>query len=385
MRRLPYATGYFHFASEPAIRLAARLAELAPGDLNHAFFTHGGSDAVDSAVKIVRSYFNTIGKPTKKAFIALEKRYHGSSTVGSGLTALPVFHATFDAPADWQHHIASPYPYRNPVGNDPEAVIKASVAALEAKVNELGADNVAAFITEPVQGSGGVVVPPKGWLKAMREATERLGILLIADEVITGFGRTGPMFASESEDVVPDIMTMAKGLTAGYVPMGALLLSDKIYQAISEGHPAGMPFGHGFTYSGHPVSAAVGLECIRLYTDGGILANGQRSGERFRKGLAKIAEHPLVGDVRVAGLLAGIELVTSKRKKTKPAKELGISGHLARRGYENGVLFRAFADDVIGLAPPLVISEGEVDIMLDRIAKTLDDVLAVPEVRNALD
>ena len=385
MRRLPYATGYFHFASEPAIRLAARLAELAPGDLDHAFFTLGGSDAVDSAVKIVRSYFNTIGKTAKKNFIALEKGYHGSTTIGSGLTALPAFHATFDAPADWQHHIASPYPYRNPAGSDPDAVIRSSVAALEAKVAELGPDNVAAFICEPIQGSGGVIVPPKGWLDAMRKACTRLDILMIADEVITGFGRTGPMFAAEAEGVAPDLMTIAKGLTSGYVPMGCVMLSDRIYQAIADGHPAGLPFGHGFTYSGHPVAAAVGLEVIRLYTEGGILVNGQTSGVRLAARLAGLADHPLVGDVRVRGLLAGIELVTSKKNKTKPAKELGIARHLARLGYENGVLYRAFADDVIGLAPPLVISEAEVDIMADRLTKTLDDVLAIPEVRDAID
>jgi putrescine aminotransferase len=385
MRRLPYATGYFHFASEPAIRLATRLAELAPGDLDHAFFTLGGSDAVDSAVKIVRSYFNTIGSPEKKQFIALEKGYHGSTTTGSGLTALPAFHATFDAPADWQHHIASPYPYRNPAGSDPEAVIRSSVAALEAKVAELGAGRVAAFIVEPIQGSGGVIVPPRGWLAAMREACTQLDVLMIADEVITGFGRTGPMFASEAEGVTPDLMTIAKGLTSGYVPMGCVMLSDRIYQAIAAGHPSGLPLGHGFTYSGHPVAAAVGLEVIRLYTEGGILANGQKSGIRLAERLAGLAGHPLVGDVRARGLLAGIELVTSKKNKTKPAKELGIARHLARLGYENGVLYRAFADDVIGLAPPLTISETEVDIMVDRLTKTLDDVLAIPEVCHAID
>lgn len=384
MRRLPYATNYFHFSSEPAIRLAAELAELAPGDLDHVFFTLGGSDAVDTAVKIVRSYFNTTGRPDKKNFIALEKGYHGSTTTGSGLTALPAFHATFDAPASWQHHIASPYPYRNPAGSDPDAVIAASVAALEAKVAEIGAERVAAFIAEPIQGSGGVIVPPVGWLAAIREACTRLDILFIADEVITGFGRTGPMFACEAEAIAPDIMTVAKGLTSGYVPMGAVLLSDRIYRAIADGHPEGLPFGHGFTYSGHPVSAAVGLEVLRLYQQGGILANGQRSGAHLAKRLAGLAGHPLVGDVRARGLLAGIELVTDKRLKTKPAKALGLARHITKAAYDNALLFRAFADDVIGLAPPLIITEAEVDLLVHRLTKTLDTVLEIPEVRHAI-
>lgn len=384
MRRLPYATTYFHFASEPVIRLAARLAEIAPGDLDHVFFTLGGSDAVDSAVKMVRYYYNVIGKPEKKQFIGLSRGYHGSTTTGSGLTALPVFHNNFDVPAPWQHHISSPYPYRNPVGSDGEAVIAASVAELEAKVREVGADRVAAFICEPIQGSGGVIVPPKGWLKAMREAARSLDILFIADEVITGYGRTGPVFACDAEDVVPDLMTTAKGLTAGYVPMGALFVSDRIYQTLADGQPANLPFGHGFTYSGHPVSAAVGLEVMRLYFEGGILANGRRSGQHFEAGLARLAEHPLVGDVRVRGLLAGIELVVDKRQKTKPPAELAVSQHMARLGYANGLIFRAFADDIIGLAPPLNISLDEVDVLIARLRRTLDDVLEIREVRNAL-
>ncbi len=384
MRRLPYATGYFHFSSEPAIRLAARLAELAPGDLNHVYFTLGGSDAVDSAVRFIRYYYNVTGRPTKKHMIALERGYHGSSTVGAGLTAIPAFHDGFDAPTPLQHHIPSPYPYRNPAGDDDAAVIASSVAALKAKVEELGADNVAAFFAEPVQGSGGVIVPPDGWLKAMREAARELDILFVADEVITGFGRTGPLFGCEHDGVVPDLMTTAKGLTSGYSPMGAVLMSDRIYRAIADGAPAGKPIGHGFTYSAHPVSAAVGLEVLRLYTEGGILENGRRAGERFTAGLKRLADHPLVGDVRVRGLLAGVELVTDKAKRTKPSADLGISGHLARFGYRNGVIFRAFADDIVGFAPPLCCTDEDIDTLLARFEQTLNDVLNVADVRAAL-
>ncbi|WP_053225566.1 aspartate aminotransferase family protein [Methylobacterium indicum] len=384
MRRLPYATGYFHFSSEPAIRLAARLAELAPGDLNHVYFTLGGSDAVDSAVRFIRYYYNVTGRPAKKHMIALERGYHGSSTIGAGLTAIQSFHDNFDAPTTLQHHIPSPYPYRNPAGDTDDAVIAASVAALKAKVEELGAENVAAFFAEPVQGSGGVIVPPDGWLKAMRDAARELDILFVADEVITGFGRTGPLFGCEHDGVVPDLMTTAKGLTSGYSPMGAVLMSDRIYRAIADNAPAGKPIGHGFTYSAHPVSAAVGLEVLRLYTEGGILENGRRAGERFTAGLKRLADHPLVGDVRVRGLLAGVELVTDKAKRTKPSPDLGISGHLARFGYKNGVIFRAFADDIVGFAPPLCCTDEDIDTLLGRFEQTLNDVLDVADVRAAL-
>jgi adenosylmethionine-8-amino-7-oxononanoate aminotransferase len=235
MRKLPYATGYFDFASEPAIRLAAKLVEISPASLQHVYFTLGGSDAVDSAIRLITQYYNATGKPQKKHFISLQRGYHGSSSVGAGLTAIAAFHANFDLPLPTQHYIPSPYPYRHPEASSPQALVNASVRALREKVRELGADRVAAFFCEPIQGSGGVIVPPVGWLKAMREACRELDILFVADEVITGFGRTGPMFACDAEGVEPDMMTIAKGLTAGYAPMGALLLSDAIYQAIAQG------------------------------------------------------------------------------------------------------------------------------------------------------
>ncbi|MGO4738798.1 aminotransferase class III-fold pyridoxal phosphate-dependent enzyme [Bosea sp. 2KB_26] len=385
MRELPYATGYFGFGSEPAIRLAAKLAEITPGDLNHIYFSLGGSDAVDSALRLIRYYYNVTGRPAKKQIISLERGYHGSSSTGAGVTALPAFHANFDLPAEGQHYIASPYPYRNPAGSDDAAVIAASVATLRAKVEELGADTVAAFFCEPVQGSGGVVVPPKGWLKAMRDAAAELDILFVADEVITGFGRTGPMFACEAEGVVPDMMSMAKGLTSGYATLGALAIGEKVYRAIADNAPAGGPIGHGYTYSGHPVSAAVALEVLRLYDEGGILANGQRVGAYFEERLATLADHPLVGEVRARGLLAGVEIVADKVTKEKFSRAAKLSDHLFARGYANGVIFRAFADDIIGLAPPLCCSESEIDLIIARLRQTLDDMLALPEVKAELN
>ena len=384
MRKLPYATGYFDFGSEPAIRLAAKLVELAPDSLRHVYFTLGGSDAVDSAIRLIINYFNVTGRPQKKQFIALQRGYHGSSSVGAGLTAIPAFHANFDLPLPTQHHIPSPYPYRNVAGSDPQAIIAASVQALRDKVNELGADRVAAFFCEPVQGSGGVIVPPVGWLKAMSDACRELGILFVADEVITGFGRTGPMFACAAEGVQPDLMTVAKGLTAGYAPMGAVLVSDAIYQGIADGIASGAPLGNGHTYSAHPVSAAIALEVLRIYEDGGLLANGIAQAPRFDAGLRKLMAHPLVGDARSRGLLGALELVADKATKRGFDPALKLADKIATIAYANGLVFRAFGDNILGFAPALCYGEREFALLFERLETILDEVLGLPEVQAAV-
>lgn len=384
LRELPYATGYFGFASEPAIRLAAKLVELAPRSLTRAYLTLGGSEAVDAAVRFIVQYWNARGKPAKKHFIALERGYHGSSSTGAGLTALPVFHRGFDLPLPTQHYIPSPNPYRHPQGGDAQALIAASVASLRAKVSELGAEHVAAFFCEPIQGSGGVIVPPAGWLKAMQDTARELGILFVVDEVITGFGRTGPMFASEAEGVEPDLMTLAKGLTAGYVPMGATMLSEHVYATIADAAPAGAPIGHGATYSAHPVSAAVALEVLRLYGEGGVLANGQRVARHFAAGLDALRAHPLVGDARHRGLLGALELVSDKASKRGFDAALGLPDRIFAAAYRNGVVFRCFGDAILGFAPALTFTEAEFEQFFQRLRRTLDEVLAAPEVRAAL-
>jgi adenosylmethionine-8-amino-7-oxononanoate aminotransferase len=384
MRKLPYATGYFGFSSEPAIRLAAKLAEIAPAGLRHVYLTLGGSEAVDAALRLIVQYYNATGRPHKKHFISLERGYHGSSSTGAGLTALPAFHRGFDLPRPEQHYIASPYVYRQPAGLDGQAIIDASVAALRAQVHALGADNVAAFFCEPIQGSGGVIVPPVGWLKAMREACRELDILFVADEVITGFGRTGPMFACQAEGVAPDLMTVAKGLTAGYAPMGALLVSERVYQGIADGTPAGAVVGHGATYSAHPVSAAVALEVLRLYEEGGILANGQQVAPQFEAGLRSMLRHPLVGDARSRGLLGALELVSDKYTKTQFDPALQLPDRLAEAGYRNGLVFRAFGDGILGFAPALCFTPSEFEQLFERLRRTLDAVLDQPEVRRAM-
>jgi len=384
LRRLPYATGYFGFASEPAILLAAKLVEITPPSLTRTYLTLGGSEAVDAAVRFIVQYWNALGRPTRKHFISLERGYHGSSSTGAGLTALPPFHRGFDLPLPTQHYIPSPDPYRHPQGGDEDSLIAASVASLRAKVAEIGADSVAAFFCEPIQGSGGVIVPPRGWLKAMRDAARELDILFVVDEVITGFGRTGPMFACDAEGVDPDVMTLAKGLTAGYVPMGATMLSEAVYAAIADGAPAGAPIGHGATYSAHPVAAAVALEVLRLYEEGGVLANGQRVARHFAAGLDALREHPLVGDARHRGLLGALELVSDKAGKRRFDAALGLPDRLFAAAYRNGVVFRCFGDATLGFAPALTFTEAEFEQLFVRLRRTLDDVLAAPEVRAAL-
>lgn len=384
MTRLPYATTYFHFSSEPAIELAQKLVELTPASLQHVYFTLGGSDAVDSAIRFITHYFNATGRPGKKQMIALERGYHGSSSVGAGLTALPAFHRHFDLPLPNQHHLPSPYAYRREDGADNAALIAASVASLEAKVAQLGAEHVAAFFCEPIQGSGGVIVPPRGWLKAMRDACRRLDILFVADEVITGFGRTGPLFACEAEDVEPDLMTVAKGLTSGYAPMGAVLMSDAVYQGIAGDKNDTAIVGHGQTYSAHPVSAAIGLEVLRLYHEGGLLANAQALAPRFAAGLDGLLDHPLVGDSRHRGLLGALELVANKTTRARFDASLKLSDRIAASAYRNRLVFRAFGDNILGFAPALCYGEAEFEQLFTRLKRTLDDVLEDREVRAAL-
>ena len=370
---LPYATGYFGFGSEPAIELAYRLAKLAPAGLNHVIFGQGGSDAVDTAIRTVSYYFNAIGRPEKKHFIAVQRGYHGSSAMGSGLTALPVFHRYFDVPTPTQHHIEAPYTYRHSAGPDEAAVLQATVAALESKVQEIGEDKVAAFICEPIIGSGGVIVPPAGYLKAMRATCDKLGILLIVDEVITGFGRTGPMFACEHEGVSPDLMTLAKGLTSGYAPMGATIISDKIYAAIAEAGAGGIPFGHGQTYAGHPVSAAIANATLDLY-ENGLLQNGTEVGAYFQTKLQSLENLSLVGQVRGQGMLAGVELIADKNTKAKPDPSLKLGQKILAHAFAEGLVFRAFADDILGFAPSLNYTKVDVDNLIDILTFSIEKV-----------
>jgi len=381
LRKLPYATGYFSFASEPTIRLAETLVRISPDSLRRVYFSGGGSEAVDTAVRLVTQYWNSLGQPQKKHFIALERGYHGSSSTGAGLTALPIFHHGFDLPLATQHHLPSPNPYRS-ADRSPDAVIAASVAALHAKVAELGSERVAGFFCEPIQGSGGIIIPPRGWLKAMQQAANELGILFVVDEVITGFGRTGPMFACDDEGVEPDLMILAKGLTSGYIPMGATLISEKVYSTIAD-HAGDRMIGHGHTYSGHPVAAAVALEVIALYEEG-LLASGQRIAPQFAKVLDGFADHPLVGDVRHRGLLGALELVADKATKRGFDPALGLPAQISQIALRHQLMLRAFPGHILGFAPALCFGERECELLQARLGRLLDEVLALAQVRAAM-
>jgi len=383
MVRLPYATGYFGLASEPPIRLAARLAEMAPGDLDHVYFTLGGSDAVDTTIRLIRYYWQAMGQPGRDQFISVRAGYHGSSTTGAGLTAIPLFHHGFGVPLDWQHKIASPDPYRHPAGPDGAAIIAASLAEFRGLIENLGGPGrVAAFYAEPIQGSGGVIVPPAGWYAALRAECAAHGILFVADEVITAFGRTGPAFACADEGVVPDFLTCAKGLTSGYVPMGAVLMRAGVFDAIADAAGAAV-IGHGQTYSAHPVSAAVAMAVLDLY-EGGLFANGLQRGAQLQAGLAALADHPLVGDVRGRGMLAAVELVTDKAAKTPLPTAAQAATRIFARAWDRGLIIRAFAQGVIGFAPPLCCTEEEIAAMVARTRAVLDATLDDPDVRAAL-
>ena len=382
LNTLPYATGYFGFGSEPAILLAEKLVSMSPASLQHVYFSLGGSDAVDAAIRYITHYYNAIGKPTKKHIISLQRGYHGSSSTGAGITGLPAFHANFDVPLPHQHHISCPYLYRSEFESG-EELIAASVKELEDKVAEIGADNVAAFFCEPVVGSGGVIVPPKGWLKAIADTCKRLNILLLVDEVITGFGRTGKMFACEHEGVEPDLMTMAKGMTSGYAPMGALLMSDEIFSGIADGPNKAAIVGHGQTYSAHPVSAAIALEVIKIYEES-MLAHAQSVEPYFEAKLQACLDHPLVGDVRSLGLLGAIELVADKATKRQFDPALRLSETIAEIAWKHKLIFRAFGDNILGFAPALCFTESDFDALFERLQLTLDELLELDIVQQEM-
>jgi adenosylmethionine-8-amino-7-oxononanoate aminotransferase len=375
LRRLPYAGAFTHFANEPVIELAAKLASITPPSVQHALFTLGGSDAVESALKIARYAHAANGEPERRHYVSLDWGYHGSAFVGCAVSGLPYMHPFLGLDFEFVHHIPSHYPYRHAAGPDSQAIIDASVRAFEAVIAEVGAGKIAAFISEPFHGAGGVVVPPVGWLTAMQNVCREHGIFFIVDEVITGFCRTGKMFACEHENLEPDLMTMAKGLTSAYVPMGGVMLSDAIYRSLVDKVPEGTVFGHGFTYSGHPVSAATALAVIKLYEDG-LLEQSARVGAHLQRRLAEFVDDPWVGDVRGLGMAGALELVQNKETKESFPVASRVGLRIMAAAYENGLIFRAMGRDVLGIAPPLVCTESDIDELVDRLRRSIEQVRA---------
>jgi putrescine aminotransferase len=366
MKELPFYNTFFMTAHPPVLELAKVIADLAPPHMNHVFFTGSGSEGNDTMLRMVRHYWQVKGKPQKKVIIGRLNGYHGSTVAGAALGGMQGMHEQAGTLPDIVH---IPQPYWFGEGGDMSPAEFGIWAAdqLEKKILEVGEEKVAAFIAEPIQGAGGVIVPPDTYWPRVREILAKYDILFAADEVICGFGRTGEWFGSDYYGNTPDLMTIAKGLTSGYIPMGGLIVSDKVADVINEGGD----FNHGFTYSGHPVAAAVALENLRIIREEKILEKVRaETAPYLQKRLRELAEHPLVGEVRGLGMLGAIELV--KNKKTRERFEGKGVGMICRgHCFNNGLIMRAVGDTMI-IAPPLVISKAEIDELVEKARKCLD-------------
>ncbi len=372
MMELPYYNTFFQTTHVPAIALAAKLAELAPGDLNHVFFAGSGSEANDTNIRLVRRYWQVKGQPEKRTIIARWNGYHGSTLGGGSLGGMKPIHA-HGGKIDGVEHINQPYWWGEGGDMDIDAFGLARAQELEAKILEIGAENVAAFIGEPVQGAGGVVIPPKTYWPEIQRICKKYNILLVVDEVITGFGRTGNWFGSQTFDIKPDIMTIAKGLSSGYAPIGGSIVSDDVAEVVGSGGD----FNHGYTYSGHPVAAAVALENLRIMQDEGVVDHVKNVANPYlAERWSKLTDHPLVGEAVLTGLMGSIALTPDKAKRAKFASEEGTVGLRAReRCFANDLVMRHVGDRMI-ISPPLVITPAEIDILIERATKSLDECYA---------
>ncbi|MHC5350660.1 aspartate aminotransferase family protein [Metapseudomonas furukawaii] len=370
MRELPFYNLFFQTAHPPAVELAKAIAEIAPEGMNHVFFTGSGSEANDTVLRMVRHYWATKGQPQKKVVIGRWNGYHGSTVAGVSLGGMKALHEQGDLPIPGIEHIAQPYWFGEGGDMSPADFGVWAAEQLEKKILEVGEDKVAAFIAEPIQGAGGVIVPPETYWPKIREILARYDILFIADEVICGFGRTGEWFGSQYYGNAPDLMPIAKGLTSGYVPMGGVIVRDEIVDTLNEGGE----FYHGFTYSGHPVAAAVALENIRILREEKIVEKVKaETAPYLQQRWQELADHPLVGEARGVGLVAALELVKNKQTRERFAGGIGM---LCREHcFRNGLIMRAVGDTMI-ISPPLVISKDEVDELVTKARKCLDLTLA---------
>jgi len=378
MRQLPFYNTFFQTAHPPVLELAHAISQLAPASMNHVFFTGSGSEGNDTMLRLVRHYWACKGKANKKIIIGRDNGYHGSTVAGASLGGMKFMHEQGDLPIPGIAHIPQPYWFGEGGEQSPEEFGVWAAAQLEKKILELGEDNVAAFIAEPIQGAGGVIIPPDSYWPRIKEILAKYDILFVADEVICGFGRTGEWFGSQYYDLKPDLMTIAKGLTSGYVPMGGLIVSDKVFEVI-EAHG---DFNHGFTYSGHPVAAAVGLENLRILKEEGIVERVKaETAPYLQKRLRELADHPLVGEVRGVGMLGAIELVQDKAMRKRFSGDAGVGMVCRGHCFNNGLIMRAVGDTMI-IAPPLVISLAEIDELVEKARKCLD--LTWEQVRSAV-
>ncbi len=376
MRRLPYYHQFNSKAHDTAINLAERLIELLPVRMSKIFFNNSGSEANDTAVKLVWYYNNVLGRPRKKKIISRLRGYHGITVASGSLTGILSAHRNFDLPLPQMRHADCPdfYRYGRP-GESEEDFATRMAESLDGQIQREDPETVAAFIAEPVMGAGGVVVPPRTYFDKVQAVLKKHDVLFIADEVICGFGRTGRMFGSETYDLKPDIMVMAKALSSAYLPISATAISEGIYQALVSGSDKIGVFAHGYTYSGHPVPCAVALETLDVMKERDLLGHVGRVAPRLQAGLRRFADHPLVGNVRGVGLLGAVELVKDKATRA-PFDPLGtVGGVFQARAQAQGLIVRNLGD-TIALCPPLIITEAEIDEVLRRFEKALSETTA---------
>ena len=374
MQKMPYTHIFTHHANVPSIELAEKLTSIAPDTISRAYFVNSGSEAVDSAIKIVWYYNNAIGRPEKKKFIARKRAYHGITVAAGSLTGLPYVQDGFDLPRIDVIHTDTPHYYRgaNP-GESEEDYVTRLAEKLEQDILDSGPETVAAYIAEPVMGAGGVIVPPKGYFEKVQTVLKKYDILFIADEVICGFGRTGNMWGSETYGIKPDMMTVAKQLSSAYLPIGAVLLSEEIYNGLTKlSDELGM-FGTGNTYGGHPVAAAVALETLKIYEEMDLVKVVQARSERFAERIQAFQNHPLVGECRQVGLIGAIEIVRDKESKEQFPVGDKVAAQVAAAARKHGVMLRATPGDGVAFCPPMIIEDDQIDEMFDAVQAALDD------------
>lgn len=373
MQALPYHQNFAHRSTQPAAELAERLVQLAPVPMSKVVYACSGSEAVDTAMKLAWYYWAAQGQPQRRKLLARNRAYHGSSIGSASLTGLPHLHRDFALPIPGIVRLTCPHHYREGLPGETEAQFSDRLAQeLEDTIEREGADTIAAFFAEPVMGTGGVITPPTGYFDKVQRILKKHGILFVADEVICGFGRTGAWWGSQTTGIQPDMLTCAKGLSASYLPISATLVSEPIYQAMKAQSDKIGVFGHGFTYGGHPVPAAVALETLRIYEERQLPARAQAMGERLQAGLRGLSSHPLVGEVRGVGLMAAIEVVKDKATKAAfdPALKVGMA--VSRHADSLcGVTIRPLGDSIV-TAPPLIVDESQIDEIVGAYRTALD-------------
>ena len=372
MRELPYYNTFFQTTHVPAIALANKIAELAPGDLNHVFFAGSGSEANDTNIRMVRHYWTLKGKPEKNVLISRWNAYHGSSVGSGSLGGMKGMHAQGGMPIPDVHHIDQPDWWSEGGDMTPEEFGLQRAQELEKAILELGEDRVAAFIAEPVQGAGGVIIAPDTYWPEVQRICDKYEILLIADEVICGFGRTGNWFGSQTMGIRPHIMTIAKGLSSGYAPIGGSIVCDEVASVI-----AGDEFNHGYTYSGHPVASAVALENLRIMEEENVVGHVRDVAAPYlREKWESLTEHPMVGEAKIIGMMGSIALTPNKETRAKFASDAGTVGYICReRCFANNLVMRHVGDRMI-IAPPLIMKPEEIDTLIERARKSLDECYA---------